>query len=236
MKRSTASTEVNLAPGVQNVSSGSFGRSAHRQIVARLSFFPGIRLGRYFGTSRNAITRSCSRSITRSSCCMSIVVMVRPEIARSVPLVLKHDTGSCAPACKINVDLRSTSMLISALKSQRMDRMCSGGEPASARSTYIRIIGPALNPGESASLDGIHWNRNHVTLDCALCTDSAFRDRNASVHPMLLVDLIPPSYRATLLPTMPPGRYQVEVIGSSRRRQKTGMSSRPREQNPQSSR
>lgn len=82
---------------------------------------------------------------------------------------------------------------------------------ASARSTHIRIIGPPLNPGEWASLDGIHWNRNHVTLDCALWTDSPIRDRNASVQPMLLVDLIPPPYRATLLPTTPPGRYEVEV-------------------------
>lgn len=67
IKRSIASTDVNLPPGVQKVSSGSLGRSAHRQTVAKLSFLPGMRLGTCLGTSRNGITCSCSRSITAPS-------------------------------------------------------------------------------------------------------------------------------------------------------------------------
>jgi hypothetical protein len=83
--------------------------------------------------------------------------------------------------------------------------------PASARSTYVRIIGPPLNPGEWASLDGVQWNGNHVIINCALWTLPAERHANGGNRPMLLVELIPPSRRAGLVPITPPGKYDVEV-------------------------
>jgi hypothetical protein len=84
-------------------------------------------------------------------------------------------------------------------------------QPAPNKTTYVRIIAPPLNLGEWASVDGIHWNGNHATINCALWTDGGARDRHLGVHPLLLVPLIPPSCRAGLVPITPPGQYNVVV-------------------------
>jgi hypothetical protein len=60
-------------------------------------------------------------------------------------------------------------------------------------------------------VDGVQWTGNHVIIHCALWTLAAERPANGGNRPMLLVELIPPSHRAALLPITPPGKYEVEV-------------------------
>lgn len=83
--------------------------------------------------------------------------------------------------------------------------------PTSGRTTYARIIGPLLGPGEWASVDGVQWADNHVIIYCAIWTLAGDQHANGGNRPMLLVELIPPSHRAGLVPITPPGKYEAEV-------------------------
>lgn len=83
--------------------------------------------------------------------------------------------------------------------------------PTSGTTTYARIIGPLLGPGEWASLDSVQWNGNHVIIHCAIWALAGDQRASGGNRPMMLVELIPPSRRAALLPITPPGKYEVEV-------------------------
>lgn len=66
------------------------------------------------------------------------------------------------------------------------------------------ILAPQLNTGEWMSLRGVSWTENNATISVEIWTDNAVRKKNVVFHPLLLVDLKPPS--------APAGKVQVKWI------------------------
>lgn len=83
--------------------------------------------------------------------------------------------------------------------------------PTSDKAIYARIVGPALGHDEWASVDNVTWTGTRVTIDCSLWRQAADGHSNGGERPMLRVELVPPTRRASLLPVTPPGKYNVEV-------------------------
>jgi len=82
----------------------------------------------------------------------------------------------------------------------------------SAHSTYAMLIAPSMSIGEWASVEEIRWRDDVVTIHCSYWTDEDIRTRNVRYHPMLLVQLVPPGYRAATPEVTPPGHYNVRVV------------------------